>query len=63
MVGIVSFSYGCATENFWGVYTDVAKSMDFINSVLTDMTDLNTVKLMCDGDGKSNECIKIENSG
>ncbi|XP_076067696.1 phenoloxidase-activating factor 2-like isoform X2 [Oratosquilla oratoria] len=35
LVGITAWGVGCGTENIPGVYADVAKAYDFINSVIT----------------------------
>ncbi|KAL5255185.1 hypothetical protein ACHWQZ_G014576 [Mnemiopsis leidyi] len=47
LVGVVSFSYGCAVPGLWSVYADVRKERDFIYSVLTDTPDKNTIILSC----------------
>ena len=47
LVGLVSFSYGCAVRGLWSVYADVRKERDFIDSILTDSYDKNTIILSC----------------
>ncbi|XP_063682412.1 transmembrane protease serine 9-like [Bolinopsis microptera] len=58
VMGIVSFSYGCAQLNLYGVYTNVQLERDFIDSVRTQTLDPNTITLFCKT--KNGKCKSVK---
>jgi len=55
-IGIVSFSYGCAQEGLYSIYTDVTKEIGFIRSVMNGTPDDRTVVLTCVVTEDGNSC-------
>ena len=59
VVGVVSFSYGCAVKGLWSVYSDVQKQIGFVRSVMEFTPDPNDVVLSCRMTRTSTTCSRL----